>query len=461
MPTEVLPPSGDPPALLKLGNLDLTTYARLYGDAGFDVYDSSGFLEPQFNTSPLASGQPLVSVTETNREMAWPLYLNDSTKDLLHELVRQINQEIRNTRPLRVEWQDNGATDSTFYDVAYARFDPDFKFPQARAGWLAGTLRVWCAPPYGHTATERVVGTSLASGPLVRLSCASIEGDVPALPKVMVSFPSAIVDDHVLAVTVPPSGSYAIRVPAASLSLAGGATLVGATAYAGAQYVQQNINNDGIPDPVCSFSLSVPAAYGGRNRILALLERSGTGTVTAAMNTAGAMPGAPSAWLRAATVTIGPNSGLGLYDLGVFSVPTDIPVGGLSTSIYRLRLDGNAVASAKLNVNEIYLMPEDQTVLVTARDHGPVPVLDVFDATINRSYGLCGGTSGQAVGLEGTQRGLIPPLPCATAPEVAVLQSRLPYNPGDILGSDLQFPTAQTNIFSVEVRARERFSFAR
>src|SRR5689334_13111221 len=112
----IIPGSGDP-VLFKLGNLELTEFCRLYGDAGFDPYGAGGFLEPQFNQSPLASGQPLVGVTEQNREQAFALYLNEANKDDLHGLIRLITAEIRDTRPLRVTWQDNDASDPTYFDV--------------------------------------------------------------------------------------------------------------------------------------------------------------------------------------------------------------------------------------------------------------------------------------------------------------------------------------------------------
>lgn len=200
-----------PPFTLKLGALDLAPYVRVGNDEGFDPYDGGGFEEPAFIDNPFGEGQGLANVDSRNREMSWPLYLNAATKDAMHTLVRQINQEIRYAaRPLRVEWRDQDATNSTYYDVEFARFDPNFRMRPSAQRWLAGVLRVW-TQPYGHTATERVIGTGALPG-VGSIPLASFAGDIGAQMHLSVSEPTswytvgsppAPPDLHVIALTQP------------------------------------------------------------------------------------------------------------------------------------------------------------------------------------------------------------------------------------------------------------------
>lgn len=152
---------------LKLGSLDLSTYARLNPGDGFDPTDRD-YLEPGFSDSPVGEGQALVSVDTRNKELVFPLWLKgaNQTKQQAHVLIQRINRELA-TPNIMVEWQDDGASNSTFYDVEFGRVEQEFNYRAGVKGMVSLTLRVWVRP-WGHNATAlRTVATTAATGPLV------------------------------------------------------------------------------------------------------------------------------------------------------------------------------------------------------------------------------------------------------------------------------------------------------
>lgn len=171
--------------IFRLGSLDLSDYVRVGPQDGMDPY-GQGWEEPQFSQSAVTEGNGFISLDVRNREMVWPIYLKSTTKDLLHTLKQQVVRESRyGTRPLRIEWRDDGATTSTFYDVAWARLDEKYNFRLGQKEYADAGLRVWCQPPYGHTASQRIVATQTATrAAIATLPVPSIAGDVEALPVV-------------------------------------------------------------------------------------------------------------------------------------------------------------------------------------------------------------------------------------------------------------------------------------
>jgi hypothetical protein len=63
------------PAVLRLDDTDVYSFLRVAPGEGFDPADQD-FLEPQFSESAVGAGDPLLSIRERNREMAWPLHLS-------------------------------------------------------------------------------------------------------------------------------------------------------------------------------------------------------------------------------------------------------------------------------------------------------------------------------------------------------------------------------------------------
>jgi hypothetical protein len=129
--------------IFKLGGLDLSSYLRVNPDDKLDPHGQP-WIEPAFAETPFSDGQVLISTTVMNREQMWPLYIRDPTrtKDALHVLMRAINNAA-NVRPLLLEWRDDSASASTFFDVSFVRFEPDFNFRRSQYGYAAGVLHVY------------------------------------------------------------------------------------------------------------------------------------------------------------------------------------------------------------------------------------------------------------------------------------------------------------------------------
>jgi hypothetical protein len=216
--------------------------------------------------------------------MAWPLFLNSGSKDQLHALVAAVNNACQQDG-LRVEWKDAGATQSTFYDVAYARFEPAYNYRRGAQGWLAGTLRVYCQPPYGNTGTARVAATAAGTGPVLTLTLPTqLQGDAPALADFRVYVGSTLHRHHngrLVGVAVLPNSQYTPEIPAASLVVPAGqagapaaATVIGASGAAASQALLVGGTSVSTYNPLLRFSLSPASAYVGRNRFFAIARTS-------------------------------------------------------------------------------------------------------------------------------------------------------------------------------------------
>lgn len=393
---------------LKLGSLDLAGFLRVAPGDGFDPADND-FVEPQFSGSPLREGGALVSTTVGLRELAWPLHLNAASKDALHQLVRDVEREGQ-VPGGRVEWRDAGATASTFFDVEAVRFEPDYNFRRSEHNYADGTLRIW-VQPWGHTATERIVATAAASGVLVRLSPAPLEGDVPALLSAAVVCGSQVPSGgRLVALSVLPNASYAPEIPAASLisAMGGGATLIGASGAAGSQLLGLPIDPRGRAEPVARFGLPAASAYGGDNRVFALVRSQIDEPIGLSLRDHEGNVLGPTALATA-------QQGLQLVDLGVKPVPSQLV---LPTAMEMTLWAGavvasgagnaRALASPGLHLNEVIVLPEHQTALISDPGGGAQATLTALDPFVGLgklngaadlagnpwARGLCGGSAG-------------------------------------------------------------------
>jgi hypothetical protein len=356
----------------KLGSYDFAQYVRVGPGEGMDPYGGA-FEDPIFQDVSIAEGQPLLGVDVKNSEKVWPLYLNSSSKDALHNLIRDLGREIRyGNQPQRLEWKDSGASNSTFYDVARARFEPSFSFRQSEHGWFAGNLHVWCQPPYGHTATERIVSTALAATGIAIATVPALAGDMAALAQYTVTTSGAPVGPggRVVAVARMPNTSYQSFWPPASLGLLGGALLAGASGAPASQSVGLPsvglLTDDGIPLRVgAAVRVGLGAEYAGRNRILAAVRPGRlSGMAAWAHDDAGHQLG-PTAVARAY------NSGFMLADLGAVSVSTAIPTTVFTVGIGQLpQLDDDTLANLALSgppageLGGLFIFPEDSSAVL-------------------------------------------------------------------------------------------------
>jgi hypothetical protein len=444
MPVIGPPPAGTSVSLRIVGGttseLDLTQYMILVEGEGFDPADG-GFLEPMFNDSSTGSGQGLINIDVGNKEFSFPLHLKSATKDGLHTLIRSLRLKLDEPGIL-VEWRDYGATDVTYYDIEFGRFDPDWKFHRAKKNWVRGVLKVWVRP-YGHTATERYAGTGAGSGFMQIVSVSSVAGDVGAVMVCDLSSASQVRDLYGLSVI--PSGMI-VEWSAASLpavAIAATSTLTGASGACGSQYRGIHITASEL---VLGQVYIPQASRTGDHRILALARTPNLGGLyirTRAYFQAREQPTAflgatyphgstPSAW-----------QGWQLIDLGPLSVPqasmraaTEIITLYGSLASYSA---GSLMASPGLHLNAVYVVPEDRTSIVVDRSIlRSTPNRARFDGTIGETYNYDEGRP-----FTGYQRGGFQTV-----------------NPGEQVAA-FALGRAANDPLSVTVRLRERFSFQR
>lgn len=296
-------------------------------------------------------------------------------KDNLHALIAQVNNEIANptSSPLRVEWKDSGASNSTFYDVVAARIDPHFDFRLSEHNLADAALRVWCTPPYGHTATERIIATAAGTAPGLTASLIGVAsplvGDVAGKLRVDVvsgSAPLELLQGRMLAVSALPNSAFTPYIPAASMVRSVG-SLIGASGAPASQALANNVNTDEL---VVQVPLRTPSAHVGRQRVLAL-TRTPAGAVDTVFNVP--VVAFDDAGQRLGPTAIASSSrDWGILDLGVLSVPTT-PAASYLFNIYAKAQSPGAAQTSELDLGAIYLLPEDNSRYIIERPQG-VPI---------------------------------------------------------------------------------------
>lgn len=304
--------------------LDVSSYLQLGESGGMDP--SPTFEEPSFLDAPLAEGQPLITVNERNREMVFPIWMTAATKDTFHALVTTLGKAAAKTK--RVYVKDDGATNETYFDVTWARFEPSYKYLHARKRYLAGTLRIYSAPPFGHTGSARALSTgigSLAVGAGVAyatIPAGSVAGDVAALVQAKIitgasgnqEAPRA--DGRVVGWAALPTG-YVSLIPAASLyGLNSQASLIGRSGFPGSQAIGPRSSSNGASAPPLGARFALSASpYAGANRIFAYVRPGRPMPLAVNCTDENGAPIGPTAMSRGV-------HGVHLVDLGVARVPT-------------------------------------------------------------------------------------------------------------------------------------------
>lgn len=443
MPVIGPPPAGTSVSLRLVAGttskLDLTQYLILQEGEGFDPADGD-FLQPVFNDSSIGAGQGLVNIDTQNKEFQFPLHLKSATKDGLHTLIRTLRLKLSEPGVL-VEWRDQGATDVTYHDLEFGRFDPDYKFHRARHNWVRGNLRCWCRP-YGHTATERIAGTGAGSGFMRIVSVPSVAGDVGAQLVCDISSASRIRDLYGLSVI--PSGMVT-EWPAASLLEIETATLVGASGANASQYRAAYAHTTNTL--LVYINLPQTGRVGGQ-RVLALARTPNLAGAYLSLDRSDAATAFLSATYRHRDdpIEASPTGwhGWQLVDLGV--IPMAHASMRAATQIVALtgRLAsyaaGSLMASPGLHINTIYVVPEDKTAIILDPNSDRLARGRArLDGLLNESYDY--NTAGRT--YTSGQRGAIPAV--SPGEQVAAFALGIEANDG----------------LSATVRIRERFSFSR
>lgn len=363
-----------PTFVFKLGTLDLSSYMRVNPDdpSPMDPY-SPHFVEPAFAETPYADSQVLISTTVQNRETLWPLFLSDAThlKDALHALIALINNTVAQ-KPLTLEWRDDGASASTFFDVVFARFEPSYNFRRSQRGYAAGILHAYVAG-YGHTGTTRIAATAAGTGIFLSVPIPSVAGDAPALIDTTITDGGVVPSlGRIVAVAPITNPSYTPRIGAASLTdLQTGATVVGASGADGSQYLALPVSPTGGASGIaCKVPLPNPTIAGGDNRILAVVQSGiDAGVGMYALDPYGnAMGGTAVASTSQAYSIID----LGVCRLPTVGFPTQPKIAIYAGGIWASGAAGPAILAspAALRINEIFCLPDKNLTLLYERNAG-------------------------------------------------------------------------------------------
>lgn len=387
---------------LIIGGFDLSTFIRLPPGENFDPFDSD-FLQPQFAESAVGAGDPLLSVKEGNKELVWPIHLTPTksasyadTPDGLNLMVRDVNRALANAKGTLsgAEWREDGATSSTFMDVTFARFEPDYSAFKARKLWLSGVVRIW-SPTYGDWGTVRLLASALGSGLALTVTptLLALDGDAPAQILSRIGSGSQMTVERrqhpqIVGMAVVPSGYRAWTLPSSftleAPSSRYGPGIVSASSIAGSQALRFALANtantsDTTKTDLFSVTFTPASAYEGRNRVLMLANTHAfPGSFFQAFD--GADPqqslGAEQLATQAAA------EGWGVVDLGVWEVSGQ----ARATAQLRVRVqrrhddvplgeqwrEERGFASQFDYVGGLMVLPEDQSAYVVDVDRSPI-----------------------------------------------------------------------------------------
>lgn len=375
-------------SVLKIDGTDFWRYLRVAPDDGFDPLDSD-FREPQFGDAVGGIGNPLLGISDNNRELVWPVHFSPkfsggaypSTKDGLHTLLADMNEILNNAKVL--EYQDEASTKSTFYKIKFARFEPQYNFRRGQVLVASGTVRLF-VETYGTTGTMVSLGTAQGTGPVLALNVGSFAGDQPAYIRAWVEHKMVNVQTlnpgSIYGLSVVPSG-YSYDIPAPSMVLAHPSALLIAPANAASTttgstiiYLDQQVSQRGLNmGPIVKVGFSNASTYMGRNRVFALVAPGGDFYMRAYNNTDG-KPFQPKVLATGLGVTAAASllmTGFNLVDLGVWNVPkTSLASPGVPTVGFSVNVDPTDYRSNNplgwnggFGLNRLFIFPEDNTII--------------------------------------------------------------------------------------------------
>lgn len=442
-------------ATLKIDGFDVSTHLRLQPDQGLDPADTD-FLQPEFGDAGGGEGDPLISLGEHNRELAFPLTLNPAeagyaaSKDGLHQLVRDLQRRTKSAQVL--EWRDDGATKSSFLDVVASRLEPEFHYRRGQHLYLQAVLRVWTRP-YAHTATMWALGTAVATGiPIATgVIATGVDGDVDADIDVNVFFKSATFGFPAsgglfvgFSVQDGSQATWSIWRPAASMVFNNsGGTLAGASGAAASQALVYNLAGSNQTDMV-SFFESTAGDYAtatGGVRLVALARNRAAATLALSAFNVFSGPTIP----LGATQMLPPGRQWRVVDLGV--VRDAVRGYGIRAGV------PSSTATSLFDLAGLLRLPEDHTIAAFC----PISSDDAigFGSGATHFFGRATAamiersTSARPrIPISGLARGVHPDLPIASS------QPR-------VQGFAICDDGPQNTSVSVDVRVRERFTYHR
>lgn len=321
------------------------------------------FTEKIFARSLLKAGATLALESLHEKEMVFPLKLTAPNKEALLKLVREINVIVR-AEHAQVKWQDEGATEPTYFDLISGQLDDEYDFRLGQNNWLKCRLRLFCQP-LGYNEAERNptaahvrgLATTIvsASNPVVIFPCASAPyGDAPALVRGELANPGGGDNLSYSAMSILPQGSYRVlwATPSAYETF-GGAPIATTNAISGSFFRTPSQ----LPGYVRFQVPNGNQAYIGEQRILGV-ARAGSPAGLSMEMTLNGKSGSPE------TVATVSSKVWSLVDFGVLPIGSMALLtigGGPLISISRV----NAAVTNGLDIAGMVMLPESTTVWVS------------------------------------------------------------------------------------------------
>lgn len=427
------------------GEVTLTPYLDVEAGKGMEP-GAPAFTSKVWSHSLLKPGGTLALEDLQLKEQVFPVKLTAASKTALTEFVELINTVI-NTPGAQVEWQDEGASRPTYFDLASGQFDDEFDFRLGQNNWLKGHLRLF-SQPLGYwsqkgarqvkvnaVATTTRVGTS----PIVVFPASGVfDGDAPSLIQGGLIGQGWLVSKSYSAISVLPSSEYTPWLPVTSLL---GSFTAASPVYSAATNAPGGTAARWSKPPnneYMRFSATASKfAYTGEQRLLlaARVPPGGEGVAVAAFQAGG-----EGGFLSLSSFNIPATSTWALYDLGVVRSASPTFAHG---DFYRwsVNLLGSGASSA-VEVAGVVQLPESNTAWINGSNLTKNSLVSEsakwnFDGVGNSVfYGADNGVPASGVvttapngvmDWSGYTRGAIPGVPVSASPPLIAMLAMNAY----------------------------------
>lgn len=148
-------------------SLDLSQYINFTDQSPTDPA-APQYSDKVWSRSVLREGAVLSMEQVTEKELIWDLYLNAANTTALHKLIQQINTIVE-TPGCVCQFQNDGASQPTYFDGLTGQLDITFSYWKTQSQWTEAKLRFF-AQPFGRTASPRRYATASGAGPLLIVS---------------------------------------------------------------------------------------------------------------------------------------------------------------------------------------------------------------------------------------------------------------------------------------------------
>jgi hypothetical protein len=454
----IVTPPLDPVNAAYTQPVDLSDYIDVSPGNGLDPVDPK-FTDKVFAHSLLKQGGTLALEDLALKELVFPLVLASRDQLASAELVQLINNAI-NAPGAVAAWQDTGASQPTYFDLASGQLDIEYDYRRKTGNQviLRAKLRLFSQPLGRQLAFSPLKATGGATvatgtGPLIKfIAGATLMGDGPALIDAVAtgaSGPLSIGYGNLAAMSVLPDAMFAPQLPvtftggsyfAGTASGAVGGTFVGATAGAANALVV----GSPFAAAVAGGMTVAPPRYARRYRLLGLARSIvATGTIQMFTQAFGGQFG------QVYSVPVGDWAPV---DLGLVSIAQGQRLD--YASIVPIMTGGNATRSVQLTA--LYCLPEDTTCVLSPAVAAPAAPQGVSNQIeFDGIFGFgAGRVVDRAVGgdLSSAVRGQVPQAkPESGAPALAFLC--IP------VGSPTNNPQTLSWTVQVNVLPRTRYIF--